>query len=475
MIVISSVPYTETGAPLLAPALLKSCVTNAGYNAVAIDLNFEILDKIKNSPNKWKIFNFFRTQHIDDGIDQELGELIEYAATRLLEHNPSIIGLSLLTQDCQFFTVWLCYHLKYTAPATKIVIGGSGVKSFIAQSEINFGESLYESKLIDAYINGDGEYALVEYIKGNLEYPGINASTWKPIQNLNELPFADFSDYNLNNYPQQSITICDSRGCVRTCEFCDIIEHWTKYQYRTAENIFSEMIHQMTKHNITHFVFNNSLTNGNVREFKKLLDLICEYNENNTNQISWEGYFIIRNASQHPEDLWLKLKKSNARLFLGVESVIEPIRIKLGKNFSNTDIDYHLVMAKKYQVPLMLLLIAAYPTETQADFEFTKQWFKDRVEYAGTPVYYVQVSMASILPGTKLKREQENYKLVVGEVPTIWLTEITKISPTDRINYYKELSQLLLSIGFSTNKEDEYSIQVMRDEIDLLIQKTQQV
>jgi hypothetical protein len=231
----------------------------------------------------------------------------------------------------------------------------------------------------------------------------------------------------------------------------------------------------MTKHNIKHFLFNNSLTNGNVREFNKLLDLICEYNEENTAQISWEGYFIIRTALHHPEELWIKLKKSNARLFLGVESVIESIRIKLGKNFSNTDIDYHLIMAKKYQVPLMLLLIAAYPTETQADFAFTKQWFNDRVEYANTPVYQVQVSMASILPGTKLKREQENYKLVVGEIPTIWLTENTEISPTDRINYYKELSQLLLSIGFPTNKEEAYSIQVMRDEIDLLMQKNQQL
>jgi hypothetical protein len=474
-IVICSIPYTETDAPLLAPALLKACVTRAGFSATAIDLNFEILNRIRLDPNRFKIIDFFQTQRINDEVEQTIGDLIEYSAIRILETNPTIVGFSLLTQDCQFFTVWLCYYLKLLNSNVKIVIGGSGIKNFIAQSEINFGKSLLNSELIDAYINGDGEYAFVEYIKGNFDYPGINSDDWEAIQDLNQLPFADFSDYTLSDYPQRSITICDSRGCVRACEFCDIIEHWKKYQYRSAENIFSEMVHQMTKHNIKHFVFNNSLTNGNVREFKKLLDLICEYNEDNTAQISWEGYFIIRAASQHPEELWLKLKKSNARLFLGVESVIEPIRIKLGKNFSNTDIDYHLDMAKQYQVPLMLLLIAAYPTETQVDFAFTKQWFIDRVEYANIPVFHVQVSMASILPGTKLKREQENHKLVVGEVPTIWLTEITEISPTDRINYYKELSQLLSSIGFPTNKEDEYSIQVMRDEIELLMQKNQQI
>ena len=470
MIVISSVPYTETGAPLLAPALLKSCVTKAGYNCVTVDLNFEILQRLEQSPNKWKILNFFRTQYVEEGTEDEIAELLEYSANRLLENNPTIVALSLLTQDCQFFTVWLCYHLKCINPNINIVIGGSGVKSFIAQADINFGKELRKDKMINAYINGDGENSIVEYVKGNLNYPGINSNTWEPIVNLNELPFADFSDYRLNEYPQQAITLCDSRGCVRTCEFCDIIEHWKKYQYRTAENIFEELIYQIEHHNIRHFMFNNSLTNGNMREFKKLLDLISNYNSNN-DPISWEGYFIVRNKKQHPEEMWEKMSKSNGKLLLGVESVIEPVRINLGKNFANVDIDYHLEMARKYQVPVLLLLIVGYPTETKQDFEFTKQWFKDRVEYANNTVFAVQLSIASILPGTELKRKQDDHKLTIGEVPTIWLTEVTDVTPMDRIDYYVELSRLLNNLGYNANQEDEYGIQVMRDEIEILERK----
>lgn len=469
MIVISSLPYTETGVPLLAPALLKSCLARAGYRATAVDLNFEVLDKIKKHKNRSKIISFFQRQHIDQDVEQEIGDLIEYSAERLLEHEPKIIALSLLTQDCQFFALWLCFHLKTISPETQIVIGGSGIKNFIAQEEINFGNSLKESGLIDAYINGDGEQAIIEYCNNNLDYPGINANTWEPIQDLNNVPFADFDDYMLKKYDQKSITICDSRGCVRTCEFCDVIEHWKKYQYRTAEHIFAEMLYQIKRHKITHFVFNNSLTNGNVREFKKLLDMICEYNSKHWfRQISWEGYFIVRNSKQHPEDMWEKLSKSNAKLLLGVESVIEPVRISLGKNFTNEDIDYHLAMAKKYKVKLLLLLIVAYPTETKKDFEFTKQWFQDRVQYAKMPVMGIQLSIASILPGTELKRKQDDHKLKIGEVPTIWLTEVTDVQPMDRIDYYVELSKLLNDIGYSANADDEYGIQVMRDEMDIL-------
>jgi radical SAM superfamily enzyme YgiQ (UPF0313 family) len=232
------------------------------------------------------------------------------------------------------------------------------------------------------------------------------------------------------------------------------------------------MQHQINKHGIKHFVFNNSLTNGNMKEFTKLLDMIGNYNDNNKEAISWEGYFIVRNSKQHPEEMWAKLKKTNAKLLLGVESVIERVRIQLGKNFSNVDIDWHLEMAKKYRIELMLLLIVAYPTEFKKDFEFTKQWFKDRKNYSGIPIRQVQLSMSAILPGTQLKRKQEQYGIVLGEIPTIWLTETNDVTSIDRIEYFSELSELLRSLGMITNSNDDYTVQVMRDEIDLLMSKS---
>ena len=288
---------------------------------------------------------------------------------------------------------------------------------------------------------------LIEYLKNNLTYPGINSATWEPVIDLNVLPYPDFSDYDFSLYQEPGIPICDSRGCVRTCEFCDIIEHWKKYQYRTADNIFAEMQHQIQKHKLTKFFFYNSLTNGNMKEFQKLLDLICEYNTDNpAKQISWDGYFIVRNEKQHPEEFWQKIKKSNGYLQLGIESVVEKVRVNLGKNFTNEDIDYHLAMAKKYSVPLLLLLIIGYPTETHEDFEFTKQWFQDRQQYARNPINQVVFALAAILPNTKLERKQEEYGIVRGEIPTIWMTPVNNISTLDRIQYFDELHSLLTTL-----------------------------
>jgi hypothetical protein len=449
-ILFCSAPGTFSSRPTLAPAILKACATKAGFNARALDLSIEIYNQIRRHPRQKLLKEFFEQQKIHKDIIDDIGNLLDYCADRIIRLNPRILGFSLLTQDSQFFTVWLCYHLKILKPDLAIVIGGSGIKNFIAESKINFAELLKSKGYIDDYINGDGEYSIVEYLKNNLDYPGINSGTWEPVKDLNVLPYPDFTDYDFSQYQEKGIPICDSRGCVRTCEFCDIIEHWKKYQYRTADNIFEEMLHQIEQHNITQFFFYNSLTNGNMKEFQKLLSLMCDYNDKNpTAQISWDGYFIVRNKKQHPEEFWQKIKKSNGHLQLGIESVVEKVRVALGKNFTNDDIDYHLAMAKKYSVPLLLLLIVGYPTESQQDFEFTKQWFQDRQHYARNPIDQVVFSLSAILPNTKLERKQEEYGIVRGEIPTIWMTQATDISTQDRINYFNELNDLLTTLNMA--------------------------
>lgn len=467
-IVIASVPGVFTQQPSLAPAVLKASVKAAGFNVVGIDLNIEVINKINNSIKRSSLEKFIKSQEIESGTEQHIGDLIEYCTQRLLSYRPKVIGLCLLTQDNQFFTAWLCYHLKFVAPEVKIIIGGSGIKNFIAESRIGFGELLKGRGLIDAYINGDGEYSIVEYIKGNLDYPGINSGQWLPIENLNELPCPDFDDYDFAQYSNCGIPLCDSRGCVRTCEFCDIIEHWKRYQYRSAENIFGEILHQIDRYNITKFFFYNSLTNGNMKEFKKLLDLISEYNEHHLDrQISWVGYFIVRNKQQHPEELWQKIKKSNGYLQLGIESVVEPVRIALGKNFSNQDIDFHLEMAKKYQIGVTLLLIVGYPTETAADFEFTLNWFQHRKDYFKTPIDSVVLSLAAILPNTKLDKKQHDYGIIKGEIPTIWIAPATQVTAEDRLEFYRELNTLVYSLGAgsSGNANEHSSFQITQNEL----------
>ena len=451
-IVIAAVPFIDTTEPIMAPGLLKAVLQQKNIKSIELDLNIEIIDQINKNPNKQKLLDFFFSQIIHQEIIDDIENYICYCRQRILSKNPTVIALSLLAYSCQIFTRWLCADLRAHSPNIKIVIGGTGIKNFVAEINDNFYMELKNLKLIDDYIYGDGENSLYEYVIGNLNYPGINSSNWEPV-NLNANPYPDYTDYNFDLYPTPVIPLNDSRGCIKNCEFCDIIEHWKKYQYRSAECVFSEMLHQIKTYNRYNFSMRNSLTNGNMKEFKLLLDRICDYNENKPRnlQISWSGYFIIRSPNFHPPEIWEKFKKSNAELLMGIESVVFKVRHAMGKTFDDSDLTYHLEMAKKYQVNIALLIIVAYPTETLDDFEYTKKWFRDHKEYAPY-VSFVNLSPASILPGTQLSRRSDEYGIKKGNLPSIWINQNLKITPQDRIRYIIELDKICREeCGFITN------------------------
>jgi radical SAM superfamily enzyme YgiQ (UPF0313 family) len=239
-----------------------------------------------------------------------------------------------------------------------------------------------------------------------MSYPGINSHAWQSNTEFNKLPIPDYSDYRLFRYGYPTLPIVDSRGCVQACEFCDVIAFWEKFQYLTAENIFEQIQKHIETYKVYRFQFASSICNGNLKEFKKLLQLIAAYNDqtNAQAQIHWVGSFIIRSATQHKEDMWKLIKKSNGFLLTGVESIIEHVRINLGKNFTNADLDHHLEMAKKYQVPMNLLIILSYPTETESDYQQVRQWFLNHSDFANGTVLKVQCTLPGILPGTKLEK-----------------------------------------------------------------------
>lgn len=443
-ILFTSVPYTETSEPTMAPGLLKAVAVKHGFTSQAIDLNIELMSAIENSSNTMNVIDFFVHNNLHSDSYHDIIKLIDISANRLLSFNAKIIGLSLLTTHSRVFTKWLCVRLKSISPTTKIIIGGPGIKETLASNENTLCEQLMSSGLIDHYITGDGEIALVELLKGNFEYPGIDSPTWQEIKDIDNFPYPDYDDYDFSLYSEPSIAITDSRGCVRLCDFCNLIEHWKTFVYRPAESLFAEMLAQIERYNIYHFWMRNSLTNGNFKEFKKLMQLIADYNHGKVRekQISWRGYFIIRNEQQHPEELWKIMAKTNPYLLLGVESVVRHVRWGLGKKFENIDIDYHLEMGKKYNIQILIFLIIGYPTETREDYEFTKQWIKDRLHYAGNPIDKLELAHTSILENTGLERKLETLNVTKGDNRLIWINQNTRITTQERADYAAELFEI---------------------------------
>ena len=440
-------PYVKTDGPIMAPAVLKAVAEQEGHQSWGLDLNIDFVNQIESYPQKLELSNYLLDQHWPSiSTFKYLSKIIDQFVDQVLVLDPDVVGLSLLTYQSQIFTYWFTSRLKDVRPNIKIIIGGSGIKKFIADTNNGYCEDLKQLGLIDHYIMGDGELALVAYLRGDLDYNGIDTNTWIQATNeqLESYPYPNYDDYIFEHYQKKELPIVDSRGCVRTCEFCDIIEHWTKFTFRSGESIFNEMISQSKKYGIRDFYFKDSLINGNMKVFTRMVELIANHNRycSEEEKFSWRAYFIVRNSKQHPESLFALIKESQGSIELGIESVVREVRWGMGKKFENEDIDWHLEMGQKYQIPLLLLLIVAYPTETLQDWEFTKQWFRDRVHYGQNSVQQVLLSWPSILPNTTLERKNKEYGFELGKFPAIWFDTNFKITTQMKIDYINKLFEI---------------------------------
>jgi len=451
-VVIASVPWTDTDAPLMAPGILKSALAEIGIDSLAIDLNQEVRQQVNLSPNKTQILSFLLKSTVEPDTQPVIRNLFEFMADRILAVDPQWVCLSLLTHLSQHSCRWLCWIIKKKRPDVKIVIGGAGC--FISLKSIDgFAMDMKSSGLVDHYIAGDGEKSIQQLILGNVDYPGIDQPYWKELENLDQLPTPDYSDYNFDLYRTKSVSIWGSRGCVRECTFCDIHKFWNRYQWRSAESIFKEMQYQNQRYGITIFNFADSLINGNQKEYRKLIRLLAEYNRDKeeSQRIRWTSFFIFRPASDMTEEDWRLTAESGALLLLvGVESFVEHIRKHIKKHFDNQDLDVSLRMAQKYNIPLRLLLLVGYVTETEEDHQEQLRWIEQNKHFAGNPVISCEVgSTLAILPDTWLDQNRKalGVELLSDDVFQEWINDKGS-TPEVRMRWHKEITEQLQRYGF---------------------------
>ena len=461
-IVITSVPYTDTTAPIMAPAVLKGIADKAGYDSYAFDLNAIVHKEMLKHPQRIDIQEFFYYGKTKSGLSKEIDRLFKSMTKLIVEHDPDIVCLSLLHYQCQITARWLCYHIKKHNKNIKIVIGGSGIgNEGLSIFQDNYPKQLKKLNLIDHFIVGDGETAFYELLTGNLNFKGVDSLGWNQIDDLEKLPYPNYDNYDFSLYKSPFIGLVGSRGCVRKCTFCDVHEYWTKFNWRSAESIFQEMLYQNKKHGCRTFKFHDSLINGNVKEYNKLVALLSSHNQSNpNNSLSWSSFFIFRPVEQMSEEVWKNTAASGAaNLIVGVENLVEKNRLHLKKNFDNAALDHGLAMAKKYNINLILLIIIGYVTETEEDHKESLQWFYDHREYAGNPV--VQVSMGTtlqIIPGTYLDRNQKELgvtwlkkdgNMVTGK-DELWEIKSTGNNYETRQRRAREMVEAAQKAGFNT-------------------------
>lgn len=324
-IVITSLPGMDKDKPAPGPSFLKGFLEPLGYKVKVIDGNqYDDLQRIHLEISqykfKWLGISVFSFMQKKDAL--KLGE--EY---------------------------------------DNVLYGGSGVD--LKWPKKNF-------------IVGEGEYALLEFLKGNLDYPGINGKPPKQIESIQDLPPPDYSDV-IKKHKYSTAIISGSRGCVRGCTFCDVASIWAMYKWKTGKQIAEDM-HKVAKETgLKSIGFSDSLVNGSMKHFRDL----CSELAKREKKIKWNGQFIVRAAKTFSQQDFDNLANSGcSHLTMGLESGSEAVRNHMRKKFTNEDIDYFVNNLGDRNITMKFLLIVGYPTETEEDFEMTLELLRRYGKYS---------------------------------------------------------------------------------------------
>jgi len=321
---------------------------------------------------------------VDQFLDQVISTINQYA--------PECVAMTLLTYVQQHWAerFWTRLRPRFAGP---IIAGGPGVSVpgvAVKTDNPTFGEDMVKKGLIDYYVLGEGDLILEEFFLGNRQLLGLNCAdthnTWQPqLDDLDQFSTPSYKKISFDGYlPVEGkkdlddknylISLTGSRGCVRRCSFCDIGHLWKKYRYRSGQNIADEILKHHLDTGAVDFWFTDSLINGSLKQFNDLMTRLIEHRQTvkSLQNLRYNGQFIIRPRSDHPEKLFKLLSESGCnRLSIGIESGSASVREHMGKKFSNEDIDWHFEMCEKYQIKNWLLLITGYPTETEQDHQDT--------------------------------------------------------------------------------------------------------
>ena len=354
-------------------------------------------------------------------------------------YDAVVVSLTDLSQLIPVFT--LCKMVKERTKA-KVILGGNYATQ-INEDIASFEEIFID--YIDFMIIGDGEIPLVrlcEYIEGRGSLENVpNLIRWSPEDGkvvsagfscgkiaMNDLAYADFGDYDLDDYfiPEPVFGVQLGKGCYwGKCKFCDYYYGQQRYSPKSVERIIAELRFYAQKYDAKHFTFVDEAVPPVF--YNKLALAIIEAGLDIT------YYSFARLENGYSPEVLSNLYKSGARIFLwGYEC--ESLRVMKLMN-KGIDVENRLKIlanARMAGIWNVGLFIFGYPGETREEIEMTKNVIRANTDIIPS----ITLSNFALKKHSLLLNEAEKNGIKDiksgGEFYTVLKDETTGIGQLDR-------------------------------------------
>jgi radical SAM superfamily enzyme YgiQ (UPF0313 family) len=176
--------------PLMGPVYLGTILKNEGHDVAIHNENFKEIDfsKIKDA---------------------------------------DVLGISMMTSTAPR-GYEIAEYYRAANPKGKVIIGGSHA-TFLPEEAAQYA---------DHVVIGEAESVISDLIRNG----GEKIIQGSPLENLDELPFPDFSLIEGYGKRRPMTPVMTSRGCPYDCEFCSVTPMFgRRYRFRSTENIIEEL------------------------------------------------------------------------------------------------------------------------------------------------------------------------------------------------------------------------------------------
>ena len=347
---IGPVPTSINEVGAAGPYLLGECRAH-GLTAHYLDANMHLFNLCMRNPD---LYNAKIEALISMKYDETVNQLIDWISDNISRLNPKVLGVNVFSSLSHNFAAALIMQHP------KVVIGGVGANRLFADSGKSFAEQFKD--LIVGHQTNDGISEILSYLKHD-----TSRGLFTP----------DYTCYDLDQYCWDNgkrLPMMTSRGCVRRCSFCDVPSHWPTFTWQDPKDVVRQMIAVYEDTGVNVISFNDSLVNGNLKNFETLLESISDAIDRGQlpRDFSWSGTYIIRRNSHRLSHIHELMGKTNARgMTVGIESGSDKIRFEMEKKFTNDDLAAELAGFAANGVSANLLFFPSWPTETEDDFNDT--------------------------------------------------------------------------------------------------------
>lgn len=423
-----SIDVINHDKPPASLAFLAGACEAANVNYQAISLNARLLNDL--SPNDYNHVYASVKLNKTDLLELVIDSTVDKIFKDITEFNTDIILVSVFSYMQNYLAKTILKKLKHCMPDVEIIAGGPGIQ-YAGPDGITLGKQLLNEGSIDYYCLGEGDVLLPQFLSGQRDMIGLNSNSeryesWVPqlsdldkdylLPSYKKIPVKAYK--NLEQKDSTIISISTSRGCVRSCAFCDIKKSWPKFRFRSGKAVAQEILKHHQDVGAVNFTIVDSLINGSLKSFrdfnKEIVELKKQYPA--LADFSYNGMFIVRDAHSHPEELFQLMKEAGCEsLAIGVETGSDRLRFEMDKKFTNRDLDHHLEMCQRVGIRNTLLTFVGYPTETEEDFEQSLSMLERYQKYLidNTIIGVNHSGVYSILVDTPLYDQKDELGLVI--------------------------------------------------------------